>query len=177
MYQMKDLKMDEIRAASFELITKISIERRKQLIRWFARQNLDFQFLVFEKQTNYFFKLKNEGIDKKILSFSSFILAIQELYNNEQILKSKNKSQSLDVLGNLSRIEKIKLRKEKVQPKLQMLLNLNSVIESLYLEGLSSRKIQEYLLSKHKKNISHTLISKYIREYILNSNNQAVDKQ
>lgn len=177
MYKMKDLKVDEIRAASFELITKISIERRKQLIRWFARQNLDFQLLVFEKQSNHYFKLKNEGIDKKILSFSSFILALQELYQQEQILKSKNKSQSLDKLGNLSRIEKIKLRKEKVQPKLQMLLNLHSVIESLYLEGLSSRKIQEYLFAKHKRSVSHTLISKYISKYILNSNNQAVDKQ
>ncbi|OCL85449.1 hypothetical protein AAX26_01874 [Aliarcobacter thereius] len=176
MYKMKDLKVDEIRAASFELITKISVERRKQLIRWFARQNLDFQFLVFEKQTNYFFKLKNEGIDKKILSFSSFILAIQELYNNEQILKSKNKSQSLDVLGNLSKVEKIKLRKEKVQPKLQLLLNLHSVIENLYIEGLSSRKIQEYLFAKHKRSVSHTLISKYISKYILNSNNQGGDK-
>ncbi|OCL89437.1 hypothetical protein [Arcobacter porcinus] len=176
MYKMKDLKVDEIRAASFELITKISVERRKQLIRWFARQNLDFQFLVFEKQTNYFFKLKNEGIDKKILSFSSFILAIQELYNNEQILKSKNKSQSLDVLGNLSKVEKIKLRKEKVQPKLQLLLNLHSVIENLYIEGLSSRKIQEYLFAKHKRSVSHTLISKYISKYILNSNNQVGDK-
>ncbi len=177
MYQMKDLKMDEIRAASFELITKISIERRKQLIRWFARQNLEFQILVFEKQSNHYFKLKNEGIDKKILSFSSFILALQELYQQEQILKSKNKSQSLDKLGNLSKLEKIRLRKEKLQPKLQTLLNLHSVVESLYIEGFSSRKIQEYILTKHKRSVSHTLISKYINTYILNSNNQAEDKQ
>lgn len=177
MYQMKDLKMDEIRAASFELITKISIERRKQLIRWFACQNLDFQCLVFEKQSNHYFKLKNEGIDKKILSFSSFILALQELYQQEQILKSKNKSQSLDKLGNLSKLEKIRLRKEKLQPKLQTLLNLHSVVESLYIEGFSSRKIQEYILTKHKRSVSHTLISKFIKDYVLTSNFNSGDKQ
>lgn len=172
MYQMKDLKMDEFRTM-FEIVTKISIERRKQLIRWFARQNLEFQILVFEKQSNYYFKLKNEGVDKKILSFSSFIIAIQELYENEQILKSKNKSQSLDRLSNLSKIEKIKIRKEKLQPKQEMLLNLHSVIENLYLEGFSSRKIQDFLLKRHKKEISHTLISRYIKHYILTLNSKS----
>ncbi|PWE19209.1 hypothetical protein [Aliarcobacter skirrowii] len=162
---------------TFEIVTKISQDKRKQLIRWLARQNLEFQLLVFEKQSNYYFKLKKEGVDKKILSFASFLLAIAELYNQEQILKSKNKSQSLDTLGNLSKLEKIKIRKEKLQPKLQTLLNLHSVVESLYIEGFSSRKIQEYILTKHKRSVSHTLISKYINTYILNSNNQAEDKQ
>lgn len=162
---------------TFEIVTKISIERRKQLIRWFARQNLDFQLLVFEKQNNHYFKLKNENINKKILSLASFILSLEELYQQEQILKSKNKSQSLDRLCNISKIERIKLRKEKSQPKQEMLLNLHSVIENLYLEDFSSRKIQHFLLIRHKKSISHTSISKYINTYILNSNNQAEDKQ
>lgn len=175
MYKMKVLINEEIQT-SFEVITKISVEQKAKLLRWFARQNLEFQLLVFQKQSNHYFKLKNEGIDKKILSFASFILAVQELYQQEQILKSKNKSQSLDTLGNLSKLEKIKIRKEKLQPKQEMLLNLHSVIENLYLEGFSSRKIQHFLLIRHKKSISHTSISKYINTYILNSKNQAGDK-
>ncbi|MDX4062434.1 hypothetical protein Q6A90_08655 [Aliarcobacter skirrowii] len=162
---------------TFEIVTKISQDKRKQFLRWFARQNLEFQILVFEKQSNHYFKLKNERIDKKILSFASFILAVQELYQQEQILKSKNKSQSLDTLGNLSKLEKIKIRKEKLQPKKEMLLNLHSVIETLYLEGLSSRKIQDSLLKRHKKEISHTLISKFIKDYVLTSNFNSGDKQ
>ena len=75
------------------------------------------------------------------------------------------------------KIEKIKIRKEKLQPKKEMLLNLHSVIETLYLEGLSSRKIQDFLLKRHKKEISHTLISRYIKHYILTSNSKAGDKQ
>ena len=177
MYKMTNLRIDDMRATSFEVITKVSKEQKAKYLRWFARQNLEFQILVFEKQSNYYFKLKNEGVDKKILSFASFILSVQELYDNELILKSKNKSQSLDRLSNLSKIEKIKIRKEKLQPKKEMLLNLHSVIENLYLEGFSSRKIQHFLLIRHKKSISHTSISKYINTYILNSNNQAEDKQ
>ncbi len=169
MNKMEILKVDEIRK-SFEIITKVSTEHKNKLIGWFARQNLDFQLLVFEKQSNHYFKLKNENINKKILSLASFILSLEELYQQEQILKSKNKSQSLDRLCNLSKIERIKLRKEKSQPKKEILLNLHSVIETLYMEGYSSRKINEYLLNKHKRSISHTLISKYINTYILNSN-------
>lgn len=161
---------------TFEIVTKISQDKRKQLIRWFARQNFEFQLLAFEKQSNYYFKLKKEGVDKKILSFTSFLLTIAKLYNQEQILKSKNKSQSLDTLGNLSKLEKIKIRKEKLQPKQEMLLNLHSVIENLYLEGFSSRKIQHFLLTRHKKSISHSLISKYINTYIKNSSNKIGDK-
>lgn len=176
MYKMSNLKIDEIRTM-FEIVTKISKVQKAKLLRWFARQNLEFQILVFEKQSNHYFKLKNEGVDKKILSFVSFILSLQELYNNELILKSKNKSQSLDRLSNLSKIEKIKIRKEKLQPKLQTLLNLHSVVESLYIEGFSSRKIQEYILTKHKRSVSHTLISKFIKDYVLTSNFNSGDKQ
>ncbi|OCL92438.1 hypothetical protein AAX27_01216 [Aliarcobacter thereius] len=176
MYKMPDFKIDEIRTM-FEIVTKVSKEQKAKYLRWFARQNLEFQILVFEKQSNHYFKLKNENINKKILSLASFILSLEELYQQEQILKSKNKSQSLDRLGNLSKIEKIKIRKEKLQPKKEMLLNLHSVIESLHHEGLSSRKIQDFLLKRHKKEISHTLISRYIRHYILTSNSKAGDKQ
>lgn len=70
MNKMEILKVDEIRK-SFEIITKVSTEHKNKLIGWFARQNLDFQLLVFEKQSNHYFKLKNENINKKILlSFS-----------------------------------------------------------------------------------------------------------
>lgn len=176
MYKMSMLITDDFKTM-FEIVTKISVEQKAKLLRWFARQNLEFQLLVFEKQSNHYFKLKNESVDKKILSFASFILSVQELYQQEQILKSKNKSQSLDRLCNLSKIEKIKIRKEKLQPKLQTLLNLHSVVESLYIEGFSSRKIQEYILTKHKRSVSHTLISKFIKDYVLTSNFNSGDKQ
>ena len=62
--------------SSFEFHTKLSKEQRKTLINWFNKQNIEFQILIFDEQKNQFFKLKNEGIDKKLLSLASFLLAI-----------------------------------------------------------------------------------------------------
>jgi hypothetical protein len=165
MNKIADFQMNEIKTA-FEIVTKVSVKNKAKLLRWFIRQNIEFQLLIFEKQGNYYFKLKEEGTDKKLLSFASFILAIKEFFDNEQLLKSKNKSQRFDSLGKLSKLEKIKFRKEKFQPKQEMLLNMHSVVESLFLDGFSSRKIQKYIFQKHKKDISHTLISNYINKYI-----------
>lgn len=151
---------------SLEFHTKLSKEQRKTLINWFNKQNIEFQILIFDEQKNQFFKLKNEGIDKKLLSLVSFLLAIKHFYDKEQLLKSKNKSQTLDELGNINKIERIKLKKEKPKQKLQMLLNLHSVILKLNEDGFSLRDIKQHLETKYRKTISHTYLSKYVNEYI-----------
>ena len=151
---------------SLEFHTKLSKEQRKTLINWFNKQNIEFQILIFDEQKNQFFKLKNEGIDKKLLSLVSFLLAIKHFFDKEQLLKSKNKSQTLDELGNINKIERIKLKKEKPKQKLQMLLNLHSVILKLNEDGFSLRDIKQHLETKYRKTISHTYLSKYVNEYI-----------
>ena len=65
--------------SSLEFHTKLSKEQRKTLINWFNKQNIEFQILIFDEQKNQFFKLKNEGIDKKLLSLVSYLLAIKHL--------------------------------------------------------------------------------------------------
>ena len=117
--------------SNLELHTKLSKEQRKSLINWFNKQNIEFQILIFDEQKNQYFKLKNEVINKNLLSLASFLLAIKYFYNKEQLLKSKNKSETLNELGNLSKIEKIKLKKERTKYKLQVLLTLHSVILTL----------------------------------------------
>ena len=153
--------------SSLEFHTKLSKEQRKKLINWFNKQNVEFQIIVFEEQRNQYFKLKNECAIKDILSLASYLLAIKQFYDKEQLLKSKNKSQSLNELGNLSNIEKIKFKKEKTKQKLQLLLSIHSIILQLHNDGYSRRDMERYIQSKYKKNISHTSISKYINEYIL----------
>lgn len=153
--------------SSLEFHTKLSKEQRKKLINWFNKQNVEFQIMIFEEQRNQYFKLKNEGAIKDILSLASYLLAIKQFYDKEQLLKSKNKSQSLNELGNLSNIEKIKFKKEKTKQKLQLLLSIHSIILQLHNDGYSRRDMERYIQSKYKKNISHTSISKYINEYIL----------
>jgi hypothetical protein len=160
--------------SKFQLHTKLSDEQKRKLINWFIRQNLEFQLLIFDEQGNQFFKLKNNGADKKLLSFASFLLAIKCFYDKEQLLKSKNKSQSLNKIGDISRIDRIKYKKEKLKPKLQRLLSLYSVIKQFHNDGYSSTYIQDYLLKKYKFNVCHTYICKFINEYIKNEKLQDV---
>ena len=109
---------------SLEFCTKLSKEQRKTRINWFNKQNIEFQILIFEEQRNQFFKLKNEGADKNILSLASFLLAIEHFYNKEHFLKSKNKSQTLNELKNIGKIERVKIKKEKPKQKSWFFLNL-----------------------------------------------------
>lgn len=90
---------------SLEFHTKLSQDQRKKLVNWFNKQNIDFQILIFDEQKNKFFKLKNEGADKNILSLASFLLGIKNFFDKEQLLKSKNKSQSLNELGKIEKRE------------------------------------------------------------------------
>lgn len=153
--------------SSLEFHTKLSKEQRKKLINWFNKQNVEFQIMIFEEQRNQYFKLKSDGANKDILSLASYLVSIKQFYDKEQLLKSKNKSQSLNELGNLSNIERIKFKKEKTKQKLQLLLSMHSVILQLHNDGYSRRDMERHIQSKYKKSISHTSISKYINEYIL----------
>jgi hypothetical protein len=159
---------------SLEFCTKLSKEQRKTRINWFNKQNIEFQILIFEEQRNQFFKLKNEGTTKDILSLASFLLAIEHFYNKEQLLRTKNKSQSLNELGNIGKIEKVKLKKEKPKQKLQLLLSMHSIIEQLHCDGYSTREIESILLKKYRKKISHSYVNSYIKKYISNKEDSNV---
>lgn len=159
---------------SLEFHTKLSKEQQKTRINWFNKQNVAFQILIFEEQRNQFFKLKNEGTTKDILSLASFLLAIGHFYNKEQLLKSKNKNQSLNELGNIGKIERVKIKKEKPKQKLQLLLSMHFIIEQLHCDGNSIREIGKILLKRYKKEFSHTYINTYINEYIIDKENSNV---
>ena len=169
--EQKNNMVDNGTLSSLEFHTKLSKEQRKTLINWFNKQNIEFQILIFDEQKNQFFKLKNEGIDKKLLSLASFLLAIKHFYDKEQLLKSKNRSQTLSELGGIAKIERIKLKKEKPKQKLQMLLSIHSVILALHNDGYSSRNIEKILLKKYKKEVSHSYINSYIQKYVAKKEN------
>jgi hypothetical protein len=152
--------------SKFQLHTKLSDEQKKKLMNWFTKQNIEFQLLIFDEQKNQYFKLQNNGVDKKLLSLASFLLSIKQFYDKEQLLKSKNKTQSLNKLEDISRNERIKYKKEKFKPKEQRLLSLHGVIKQLQDDNYSLRDIKNHLLRKYKCDVSHTYLSKYIKEYM-----------
>lgn len=165
MKQKKNIVDPEL-SSKIQSLTKLSVEQRKKLINWFNKQNLEIQLLIFDEQRNQFFKLKNDGVDKSLISFTSFLLAIKEFYDKEHQLKLKNKSQTLYKLGNISKIESIKLKKEKYNAKSEKLLSYQSVIKKLHDDSFSLRDIQDHLLKRYRFKVSHTLISKHIKEHI-----------
>ena len=166
--------VDSNTLSTLEFHTKLSKEERKKHINWFNKQNIEYQILIFDEQKNQFFKLKKDGIDKKLLSLASFLLAIEHFYDTEQLLKSKNKNQTLKELKTITKIERVKLKKEKTKQKLQMLLSMHSVISGLYSDGHSSREIEKILLKKYKKEVSHSYINFYIKEYVINKEDSNV---
>lgn len=151
---------------NLEVCTKLSQEQRKNHINWLSRQNVEFQIMIFEEQRNQFFKLKNSNIDLKVISLAAFYLAIKYFYEKEKLLNSKNKSQSLEAIGGITKIELVKIKKQKTKQKQQTLLNLYSVIEKLYHEGYSLREIVSVLQNKYRKNVSHTYVGKFIKDHI-----------
>jgi transposase-like protein len=52
-----------------------------------------------------------------------------------------------------------------------MLLSMHSVISGLYNDGYSSREIEKILLKRYKKEISHTYVNTYIKEYVSDKEN------
>ena len=147
-----------------EQATACSIEKRKQLLQWFSKQNTLVQIDIFREQRNQFFKLKEKIESNDVLVLSSFFLAILNFYRQERQLKEKNKSQSLDLLGNISNFSIKKHKKLRIKEKREKLLNLWSVVQKLKLEKYSFRSISQYIRQRHRFEVSHTYISKLWKE-------------
>ena len=169
--EQKNNIVDSGTLSSLEFHAKLSKEKRKTLINWFNKQNIEFQILIFDEQKNQFFKLKNEGAHKNILSLASFLSAIKNFYDKEQLLKLKNKCQTLNEIESITKIEKIKLKKERPKQKLQLLLSMDSIIADLHNDGYSSREIEKIFFKKYRKKISHSYINSYIKLYVTNKEN------
>ena len=154
----------EIINTQLEQATACSCEKRKHLIQWFSKQNTLVQIDIFREQRNQFFKLKEKIESNDVLVLSSFFLAILNFYRQERQLKEKNKSQSLDLLGNISNFSIKKHKKLRIKEKREKLLNLWSVVQKLKLEKYSFRSISQYIRQRHRFEVSHTYISKLWKE-------------
>jgi hypothetical protein len=154
----------EIINTQLEQATACSCEKRKQLIQWFSKQNVDVQIDVFIEQRNQFFKHKGKIESNDVLALSAFFLAILYFKKQEQQLKEKNKSQSLDLLGNISQYEIKKHKKLRKKEKREKLLNIWSVVQKLKSEKYSFRSISQYIRQRHRFEVSHTYISKLWKE-------------
>ena len=140
--------------------TALSLLVRKSLINWFNKQNIAIQIDIFAEQRNQFFKLKNTDKATVTLALSSFFLAINTFYQTDQLQKKKNKSINLDDMSNITNFVITKFKKQRYKEKREKILNIWSVIKKLKNENFSYRDISNYLLKRHKFDVSHTYIQK-----------------
>lgn len=149
-------------------ITKMSSMRRKQLINWFAKQNIEIQCVIFENQRSEYFRIQNLNKDlaQNIISLISFCLAIKKMNNDHDLLKSKNKTIDLKNIEKISEIELLSIKKVKKKEKYDFLLDRISKIEELYDNGKSTREIATYIRKVYRKNISHQYIYQFIKKNI-----------
>lgn len=147
-----------------EQATACSIEKRKQLLQWFSRQNILVQIDILREQRNQFFKLKQKHNESIILGLSAFFLAILYFKKQELEQKGKNKSQNINSLGNISDFSIKKHQKLRKKEKQEKLLNIWSTVQKLKSKKYSFRSISQYIRQRHRFEVSHTYISKLWKE-------------
>lgn len=144
--------------AKIEKITKLSQSKRKVLVNFFNKLNIELQVDIFHEQKNHFFTLKNQQVEAELLGYCSFLLSIESYYKLSLLAKSKNNSQDLHAIKKLEHIEVKKYRKTKIKEKREKILNYFSFIEKLRNDGCSFRSISDALHVKHRLDVSHTYV-------------------
>jgi hypothetical protein len=158
---MRDI---EILQQNIEQHTSCSIEKQKKLINWFNKQNLLIKIDIFKEQKNQYFRLKQSFDNNDVLSFTSFILAIDVFFQKEQQLKKKNTSSSLSSIKSQTDFSIKKFRKHRRKEKREKLLNIWSTVKKLKNEEYSFRDISLYIKQRHRFEVSHTYISALWKE-------------
>ena len=131
----------------FEKITKIDQEAQNQKLRLFAKVDFETKIQILEQQKQIFHKLKTNYSDIKneILTFASFILAI------DKVVKKLD-----DV--NLNAI-KLRGKNNKSKIKRQKVLGYWGIVRTLKLkQNMSFRDIATYFAKYHKFQISYSTI-------------------
>jgi hypothetical protein len=131
-----------------EIITKMNQETQNQMIRTFTKLDISVKVDVFKEQKVIFHKLKNIHFitDNSILTYASFVLAI------EVVIKNTNQL-------NLKAIKLRTKNAKKQNQKREKLLSYWSVVKTLKLEqNYSFREISDYLLKYHRFEVSYSLI-------------------
>ena len=130
-----------------EMITKMNQESQNQMLRTFTKLDISLKIDVFKEQKVVFHKLKNNHlcIENSILTYASFILAIQTIINKTNIM-------NLNVI-------KLRRKSSKTNVKRQKVLGYWAIVRTLKLEqNMSFRYIATYFAKYHRLEISYSTI-------------------
>ncbi len=159
------MELNELEKTIIE-ITLLSVDMRKENIRWFAKQNSLMAYEVFKLKKNHFHKLKAGGVitDLILIEMIAFLFAVKELIESTEIPNRKNRSKDLASLRRIAQNQAKQWKKARKTPKRDKLLFMQNNIITWIEAGLSDRKIAAKITSGKKYNISHTEISRFHRE-------------
>lgn len=144
-------------------ITLLSTEKRKENVRWLAKQNTLMAYEVFRLKKNHFHRLKADGAisDLILIELIAFLFALKELIESTKISTNKNRSNDLTRLQKIARNQAKQFKKARKTPKRDKLLFLQNNIITWIEAGISDRGIADLILQTKKIQISHTEISRF----------------
>lgn len=128
-------------------LLKLTNEQQKQTLRVFSKMPLESRVKVFEwhKKMIYELKDKHREVDISILSYTSFILAVNQYITD-----------TTDIDKNTLALRATSIRKfakrEKLLSKWALIKELRNV------KGLSFRQIAKYLKKYHKLEVVHSTV-------------------
>jgi len=128
-------------------LLKSTNEEQKQTLRAFSKMPLESRVRVFEKHKKIIYSLKDKHskVDISILSYASFILAVNQ-YVSDVTDIDKN---TLDLRSKSMRKF---AKREKLLAKWALIKELKNV------KGLSFRQITQYLKKYHKLEVVHSTV-------------------
>jgi len=128
-------------------LLKSTNEEQKQTLRVFSKMPLESRVKVFEghKKTLYSLRDKHNKVDISILSYASFILAVNQYVSDTSDI-DKN---TLDLR---TRSMRKFAKREKLLGKWALIKELKNV------KGLSFRQIAKYLKKYHKLEVVHSTV-------------------
>ena len=150
--------------ADVERSLPASTDKCRQDIRWVYGQPIE-AILMFQKvQQETYFELKKSkgGLSNEEVFLISSLKSAYELrrFVNK---KSINQIDDIEELRIIQKLNISKHRPNRKQAKREWLLNHKSEIEAMLAAEYSTRAMSKYFLSKHRFNVSHTLINNFIK--------------
>ena len=154
-------------------LTQVAHVKAKKAMRWAVLQNEEVLVEVFKSQKHHFYRFKSRDIDDDLLrlSVAAFIVSAVEIHESYLQRSSKNRTGDLRQTKQSSRVRAKVLKKQKTSLKLEkLLLKKSLLLQLIESEGLSYRKVSEYLKRYHHFKVSHTLIREVYKKIKGNSN-------
>jgi hypothetical protein len=148
---------------NLDRLTKTNAKDQSFLLRYYSRLPIEFRVLMMQRHRKLLHTIKSSNTDVPIetISYAAMILSIKTLYSEEKKLSQKRfDDMSMEEIADLSllHMKKFENRQPSPSPKRDKLIGYWAEVKQLKQMGKGFRYISNYLLTKRKFKVGHTLI-------------------